>query len=252
MNILNGVTWYYDNFGLRGLWAISSYRLVGRPQEFTAQTAGVRKPVHIRIKTTDESAYSQVLRKREYALDLPFSPKVIIDAGANIGMASIYFANRYPEAKIISIEAEASNFAVLARNVRPYPAIIPVHAALWNRDGEINVGGPDPASGPCDKWSFVTREGAGARVRAITMETLMREMGVAVVDIAKIDIEGAEAEVFADTRWVSAIQCLMIELHEDIRPGCSELVEQGMQDFRRSDRGETVFFVREKPAEKLS
>jgi tRNA1(Val) A37 N6-methylase TrmN6 len=52
---------------------------------------------------------------------LTFFTGTIVDAGANIGMASIFFAQKYPDAKIIAVEAEASNFAMLARNVQPYP-----------------------------------------------------------------------------------------------------------------------------------
>jgi len=160
-------------------------------------------------------------------------------------MASVYFTHRYPEAKVIAIEAEASNFSVLARNVQPYPAIVPVHAALWNRDGQISVGGPDPATGASGKWAFVTHEGGpGAKVRAVTMNTLMREMCIQVIDLAKIDIEGAEQEVFEDTRWLTAMGCLMIELHDRFRPGCSEAVESAMRGFVRSQRGETAFYVR--------
>ncbi len=51
------------------------------------------------------------------------SPETIVDAGANIGVTSIYFANRYPGAKIFAVEAEASNFAMLVKNTQAYPSI---------------------------------------------------------------------------------------------------------------------------------
>src|SRR5271166_1471460 len=126
MSVRDGLTWYYASFGLRGVLAISAYRLFGLPKEIAAHPPGIRTPVHLRLKTSDESTYAQTLLWGQYAFDLPFSPKVIVDAGANIGMASIYFAHKYPEAKIIAIEAEGSNFDMLTRNIRPYPAIIPV------------------------------------------------------------------------------------------------------------------------------
>ena len=244
MSIRDGLTGYYSSFGLRGVLAISAYRLLGRPKEITRHPPGIRNPVHIRVRTTDPSTYARILLRREYALDLLFSPKTIVDAGANIGMASIYFTHRYPEAKVIAIEAEASNFAVLARNVRPYSAIIPVHAALWNRDGEISVREPDPATGAFGKWGFVTHEGPGVKVRAVTMHTLMREMCIPAIDLAKIDIEGAEQEVFEDTRWLTGVGCLMIEFHDQFRPGCTEAVEPAMRGFVRTQRGETTFYVR--------
>src|ERR1700693_2033933 len=160
-----------------------------------------------------------------------------VDAGANIGMASIYFAHRYPEAKIIAIEPEASNFAVLARNVQPYPTIKPVHSAVWNQDGEVNVGNPDPETGASGKWSFVTRrQGNGDNIRAVTIPTPMREFDVDVIDLAKIDIEGSEREIFEDPRWLTGRQCMMIELYDRFRPGCNKAVESAMQGFKRSQR----------------
>ncbi len=137
MSILSGLTWYYSLYGFRGVFAICSYRAFGRPKEISVRPPGIQWPVHIRIKTSDELIYKETLLCRQYAIDLPFLPKTIVDAGANIGTASIYFAQAYPEARIIAIEAEASNFEVLVRNVRRYPAIIPIHAALWKHDGEI-------------------------------------------------------------------------------------------------------------------
>jgi FkbM family methyltransferase len=245
MSVRDGLTWYYRNYGLRGLFSIAAYRLFGRPKVIAAHPPGIRNPVLLRLKTSDEATYVQILLRGQYSFDLPFSPKAIIDAGANVGMASIFFANRYPEAKIIAIEAERSNFDVLEKNVRPYPNIIPIHAALWNKDGEISVGEPDPASGANGNWSFVTREGPGAKVRAITMRTLMREAQIQAVDVVKIDIEGAEKEVFEDGDWINGVRCMMIELHDRYRPGCSETVNAAAQGFSKLERGETTLFVRE-------
>jgi hypothetical protein len=77
------------------------------------------------------------------------------------------------------------------------------------------------------------------------MKTLMREMAIRTIDLAKIDIEGAEIEIFMDTSWLVGMRCVMIELHDRFRSGCRESVEPQMQGFARSQRGETTFYVRE-------
>jgi FkbM family methyltransferase len=244
MSIRDGLKWSYRTAGIQGVLTLSAYRLFGRPKEITARPPGFRNRVHLRIGTTDHLAYAQVLLGREYEFDLPFSPKAIVDAGANIGMTSIYFTHRFPDAKIIAIEAEASNFAVLARNVRPYPSIIPIHGALWNRDGEISVSQPDPTTGSGGEWAFVVHEGSGGKVRAITMPTLMKEMQISSVDLLKVDIEGAEKEVFEASDWMDDIHCLMIELHDRFRPGCSEAVDSVAQQYSKLQRGETTVYLR--------
>jgi len=245
MSLRNALAWHYGNLGLRGVLATSAYRLFGRPKEITVQPPGIRNPIHIRVHSSDEAIYAEIMLQGGYAFDLPFSPKTIVDVGANIGLASIYFTHRYPEARIIAIEAEASNFAMLARNVRPYPAIVPVHAALWNRDGEISVGEPDPAAGDAGKWGFITHEGFGAKVRAVSMPMLMQEMRMPSVDLLKIDIEGAEKEVFETCDWMGNVGCLMIELHDRFKPGCSAAVNGAAQGFSKLERGETTLYVRE-------
>lgn len=43
-------------------------------------------------------------------MNLSISPRFIVDAGANIGLAAVYFTNRFKDATIVSIEPEQSNF----------------------------------------------------------------------------------------------------------------------------------------------
>jgi FkbM family methyltransferase len=233
------------SLGLRGVLALYCYRFFGRPREITARIPRMQNPVHLRLGTSDARVYLEVLQDEAYAFDFPLSAKTIVDAGANIGMAAIYFTHRFPEARIVAIEPEASNFAALVRNVEPYPPITPLRAALWNRDGEISIGQPDPATGAEGKWAFVAHEGPGARVRAITMRTLMKEMEMPVIDLLKVDIEGAEKEVFEACDWMDNIRCLMIELHDRFKPGCSEAVTSAIHGFSQLKRGETTLFVRE-------
>lgn len=241
---LEGLRIYHRPLGIRGVGAICSYRLFGWPKELAVAPDGIRNPMYIRIRTTDVSVYHEVFLCGQYALDLPFSPKTIVDAGANIGMASLYFANKYPDARIIAIEAETSNFAMLALNVGPYPNIHPIHAALWNRDGEVGVNTPGSFENPLSKVGFIVREDRGVPVRAMTVRTLMREMGLQSIDILKVDIEGAEKEVFEACDWIDTINCLMIELHDRFNPGASAAVDAVTADFLSSRQGETTVYVR--------
>lgn len=216
----------------------------GTPSEVTARVADVKYPIRIRLETSDAVVYEDVLLNRQYAIDLPFSPLTIVDAGANIGMASIYYANRYPMAKIIAIEPEGSNFELLLRNVARYSNVVAIQAALWNRDGWISVGQPDPATGASGSWAFVTHEGQGRQVRAITMQTLMAEMKLESIDVLKVDIEGAEKEVFERCNWLDRIRAIVIELHDRFKPGCSDAVNSATIEFGKSQHGEVTVYVR--------
>ena len=60
--------------------------------------------------------------------------------------------------------------------------------------------------------------------------------------VFKIDIEGAEREVFeTPAEWIGKVGAVMVELHDDINPGCHEAFEKATRGFSSSViNGETV------------
>jgi FkbM family methyltransferase len=196
------------------------------------------------MNTSDLCAYTDVLicQDKKYDLDeLDFTPTTIVDAGAHIGMASILFACRYPSAKIIAVEPEPSNFALLVRNTSSYKNITPICAALWKEDGEVTLG----SSNVHPKGAFQIVENGKTRVRAVTLDTLMRESGIGSIDILKVDIEGSEREVFAHCDWIDKVRVIVIELHEHFRAGCRSTVETATRDFISVRRGDVTYFLRQ-------
>jgi FkbM family methyltransferase len=243
MSLSEGLFGYYHNFGLRGVAAMIGYRVVGQPKTIVAHDFSLRFPVRVRCRTSDASVFDSVIKGREYDVPIKdFAPKTIIDAGANVGYASVYFANRYPDAKIIAIEPEAGNFHMLLQNCQSYPNIIPLQAALWWHDGEINLT-PEPDSSAQNQWGFRTSEGRGTP--AICMGSLMSKFGFSHIDLLKIDIEGAEKEVFESANWLDSISVVAVEFHDDFKPGSTGAFLKA-SDGRFSlieERGEATFFV---------
>ena len=175
----------------------------------------------------------EIFLARDYEESLPAATRarVVIDAGANIGLSAVFFAHRFPGARIIAIEPESANFELLCRNTRPYPNITAVHGALWNRSGQVDV--VDPGRG---EHGFVTADNRGkvdAReaVPCFSVADLMRLHGLQHVDLLKVDIEGAEKEVFESAHdWIGHVGSVVVELHERFRPGCT----QAFMDATRS------------------
>ncbi len=246
MSPLRGLKWYYELCGSRGVCAVASFRLCGRPRELATVPIQSIHPVYLRIDTSDFCAYRDVLifKTKSYDPGIPdFAPHTIVDVGAHIGMASILFALKYPSARIIAVEPEPSNFAALTKNTAPYRTITPIHAALWREDGEVTLG----ESNAHPKGAFQIVENGRERVRAITMDTLMRENGVDFIDFLKVDIEGAEVQVFESCPWIEKVGVMAIELHDRIRLGCSSTVQTAVTHLHCDQRGEVTFFSRQPP-----
>jgi FkbM family methyltransferase len=228
---------------MRGVCAMASYRLVGYPRELVVIPPLTRHSIHLRLGTSDFCAYKDVFIRddKRYDPDLPaFDPSVIVDAGAHIGMASLRFACHYPHATIIAIEPEPSNFTFLCRNSAPYKNIIPVEAALWKEDGEVGL----EASNVHPKGAFQIAESGKTRVRAITVPTLMKEMNIGFIDLLKVDIEGAEKEVFEACDWIEDVGIIAIELHVRVKPGCRAAVEGAARKFSSEDRADvSLYFI---------
>ena len=249
MSLWQGLKWYYEVCGTRGVCAVTAFRLSGRPRELAVVPPHSRNPVYLRMDTSDFCSYRDILvfKSKSYDPRLSgFTPKTIVDVGAHIGMASILFALKYPAARIIAIEPEPSNFSALVRNTNPYKTITAIQAALWRQDGEVNLG----SSNAHPKGAFQIVENGRQPVRAITMDTLMRETGLDSIDFLKVDIEGAEIGRF---RILPLDRESKSHGHRAARPRASRLQvhrQNAAKDLLCDPQGEVTFFV--KPAAKAA
>lgn len=134
---------------------------------------------------------------------------VLVDAGANIGAASLYFSELYDRLHLISIEPGPDNFALLQRNLDGRMAR-PVHGAVASVDGTLRL---QTEHGPI---GYRVGEAGDIDVRAYSMASIMGMLGENESPfIAKIDIEGAEQDLFStDFDWVDQFPLVIVELHD--------------------------------------
>jgi FkbM family methyltransferase len=195
--------------------------------------------VFIRPGTSDLACFEQVFVGREYAPPYDIDPRVIIDAGANVGAATLFFADRYPQARIIALEPEPTNFEVLRRNCDGRKNVTLLEAALWSCNTRLSLVNPT-----AQKYAAAfDQDPAGGEVAALTVDWLMQTYGLARVDLLKMDVEGAEREIFADRPgWLAKVDVLAIELHDQSRRGCAQALYSALhgRDFQQEIRGEIL------------
>lgn len=189
----------------------------------------------------------------EYKIEVPFEPKVIFDLGANIGLAAVYFKNRFPGAMIVSVEPESSNYSLLCRNVAGLENVHCHHNGIWNSDTNLVI--EDIGLG---NWGFIVKESAQKTensIDAITIESLMKRHGIKQIDLLKIDIEGSEKDVFEKNTqaWLPYAKMIIVECHDRMRADTAKTVFKALEayDYEFGLRGENLVFVM-KPSYHLS
>lgn len=244
--------YYHSSFGLRGVVAAVREKIERQNALYEVEHPSIRFRFFLRLGTSDIKTYEQVFVQDLYEFAFHKKPKVIVDAGANIGLVSIVYANRFPNARIVAIEPEENNYRMLQKNTAAYKNIIPLKAALWDTNERVNL--VDPGLG---EWGFRTRrntdEGSNftlnqKEVQGLTLDRIMEKFGLAVIDILKIDIEGAEREVFRDpSLWIDRVNLLVVELHDRFAEECSHRVRNAMKHFDAEWRqGGNYIAIREK------
>jgi FkbM family methyltransferase len=153
----------------------------------------------------------EVLAEHDYAIELPDEPETILDLGGNIGAASVYFATRWPRARIVVAEPDPNAFARLVRNVRPFPSIEPLPVAVADRDGEVIL--YRPALWTLTSSVVPAADASPIRVRAASLDSLIKDFCGGAVDLVKLDVEGAEYGVLRESAERERIPALVGELH---------------------------------------
>jgi FkbM family methyltransferase len=205
---------------------------------------GVRTQVLLRAGTSDVPIFEQIFVHGQYDVSLGFEPRSILDAGANIGLAAVFFANRYRDARILAVEPDRRNFELLVQNTRDYPKIKAIHAGLWSRRVPLRIVNPGD-----EPWAFRLEEGRdGESIAAITVEAAMEALDAGRIDLLKLDIEGSELDVMRHSQaWIERIGAIVAELHG---PACEDaflraVTDRGFQCCHPG--GEVILARREAP-----
>jgi FkbM family methyltransferase len=184
---------------------------------------GIKHPIQVRPNTTDRLVFREVFLFKSYAIDWK-EPKIIVDGGGNIGLTSIWFTHQFPDAKIYTIEPSDNNYRQLLKNIAPYTNVTAIHSALWHRDSWLHIWNKTDSD-----WAFVVEECAATQpgaFQAKSITSLMQEYNWPIIDLLKLDVEGAERELFlADYDfWITRTRCIVVELHDWLKPDCSKTV----------------------------
>lgn len=200
--------------GIRTYWRLVTYNT--RPVPVT--TTRLRAPLLVRPDTTDPYIFEEIFLLDEYRFTTRREPTLILDIGANVGYASIYFTHRYPNARILAVEPEASNIEWLRKNTAPYPNINVVEAGIYNKPTRLKL---VDAGAKSSDFQLVECAPVEDGIEAITVDNLLDLGQSTYADIVKIDIEGGEKELFEDnTEWLGKVDTVAIELHDRFKPGC--------------------------------
>jgi FkbM family methyltransferase len=157
--------------------------------------------------------WDDIFVKRTLAFDSATASPRILDCGANVGLASLYFHRRYPQARITAYEADPALYRLLRTNLdaNGAGAVGAHHAAVWTEAGTLTFQCEGSDSGMIGSLPGAV-EGRATAVPSVRLRDLIE---AEPIDLLKLDIEGAEDLVLADCEpALDRVKALVMDLHE--------------------------------------
>lgn len=185
----------------------------GEPVRF--DPPGLTHPLWVRPGTTDALVFEGNILRQTYGCISPKTePKLIIDAGVNVGYASAYLLAKFPSSRVIGLEPDSGNYSMAVRNLAAFGDRVDLRRlGLWSRPAKLKVEIGERADG-----IQVTEAMSGEPFdcEGIDVLTLIQESPEDRIDIFKCDIEGAERYIFeADCDpWLEKTDIIAIEVHD--------------------------------------
>lgn len=159
----------------------------------------------------DLGAIREVLAREEYELGPGTQPRLILDLGAHIGAAVVYFKLRYPDALVHAVEPNPETIARLRMNVAQFAGVTVQQAAVSRVAGTATL---HLGSGSLD--ASLTGSDPPTRrlaVTTVTVDGVLEELGWPHVDVLKLDVEGAETEALEGCTALGTTSAVIGEVH---------------------------------------
>ncbi|MGC4035938.1 MAG: FkbM family methyltransferase [Chitinophagaceae bacterium] len=212
----------------KGVINASEYKRIRRMKRYTQ---GESILFNKKILFTDNYGYLNVVKEQfvENQNDFVVSNKqpFIIDCGANIGLSTLFFKRKYPDAKIIAFEPDPDIFEILKKNVASFELnnVELRNEAVWIEDTTLKFYSDTSLAGSIE-WDALKSN----NVLNVPAKRLKSIIAGKKVDFLKIDIEGAENSLMFDLEGeLKNVGLLFLEYHsingkEDQLPGILKLI----------------------------
>jgi FkbM family methyltransferase len=165
----------------------------------------------------------------------------IVDLGANIGLATLFFLARYPNAEVTAVEPDAANAAILAKNIdvnRLGGRVDVIEACAAACDGSVRF----------QASSDVLSRRASVGEKGVEVPTIDVFRFLEHADLLKMDIEGGEWDILLDIRWLAiGVRAVVLEYHPEF---CPDDDPARFASSRLADAGFTVLSARQDPRER--
>lgn len=150
----------------------------------------------------------------DYDFTIPSEAPTIIDAGANVGLASIFFLSKYPKARILAFEPDPDLYRVCSQLHRNNHNVTVINSALDNQYcfKQFSFPEKDQLGGTLtDRKSHETC--ILKKVRCETLSSYLEKFNH--VDFLKLDIEGSELAVLTESKkLLKKVRYLFVEIHQ--------------------------------------
>jgi FkbM family methyltransferase len=166
--------------------------------------------------------------------------RVVVDSGANIGQTVLYFAAYLPAARILAYEPGALAREWLAEGVAANGmtcvTIEPAGLSSGRGDGSLGTVGGAELHGA---WNRIGAPG-GEAIPLVSLDDEMDRLGVASVDLWKLDVEGHELEALrgaARSLAGARIRAIYMEMGEVDSESTAYLASLGYTAWNIRDSG---------------
>ena len=157
---------------------------------------------------TDIKLLTEIFFLEVYRIDDKLNPKLIVDAGANKGLVSVYYNLFWPDCEINCFEPNPELIPILKKNLQINNVKFKVYNyAISNKDGYeyFNIHSNHQFSSLSEK---ITEH----KVKTINIESFFDNKRI---DILKLDVEGAEERIINSIKKFN-IDCIIGEIHHDM------------------------------------
>lgn len=167
-------------------------------------------------KTTTKECNRTLTGKTYAKISFLDNVKIVFDIGANIGAASIYFANMYEDSIVYSFEPSTTTFSLLENNTKSFDSIQIYNFGLFNNDleSDIYIGTHSSLNNSLCRHTYSSAQ--KEKIQLKSASEFLSTNNISHIDILKIDTEGCEIHILDSLKnYLNSVRAIYIEFHSE-------------------------------------